>query len=254
MDEIVIVGGLVPHFLVGDREGEGAEPYAGTLDLDIGLSLGLLDEEKYKEVASRLGGQGFKPDKNDQGSPTFQRWTIDDRDGGRVLVDFLMPPPPRTPDKTRVHHLEAGFAAVLIPGLHLAFRDRVRVVLDGRTSRDEVARREIWVCGPGAFIVLKALAFRMRGENKDAYDLYYVLRHLPAGLADIQARITPFLEDPKTQEALGYLHEDFGAPDRTGPKRAAAFLFGRDDDTVQADVSGFARTLVERLRGGGPVA
>ena len=32
------------------------------------------------------------------------------------------------------------------------------------------------MCGPGAFVVLKALAFRDRGEPKDAYDLVYVLR------------------------------------------------------------------------------
>lgn len=252
MDEIVIVGGLVPHFLVGDPQGEGAEPFVGTMDLDIGLSLGLLDGEQYKEIASRLSGQGFHPDTNDQGNPTFQRWVIEDRDGGRVLVDFLMAPPPRTPDKTRVHHLEADFAAVLIPGLHLAFRDRVRVPIEGRTSRDEVARREVWVCGAGVFVVLKALAFRMRGENKDAYDLYFVLRHLPGGLDEIRARIAPYIEDPKTQEAIRYLQDDFGSADAPGPKRAAAFLFGRDDDNVQAEVSGFARTLVQRLREGGP--
>lgn len=46
------------------------------------------------------------------------------------------------------------------------------------------ASRTIPVCGPGAFTVLKALAFGDRTENKDAYDLFYVWRGVgvePAG-------------------------------------------------------------------------
>jgi predicted nucleotidyltransferase len=56
----------------------------------------------------------------------------------------------------------------------------------------ERASREIWVCGPGAFVVLKALAFRTRGENKDAYDLYYVIRNYDCQVVDaipLRARV-----------------------------------------------------------------
>lgn len=43
----------------------------------------------------------------------------------------------------------------------------------------------MWVSGPGAFVVLKGLAFRLRGENKDAYDLVYVLLEYGNGLDDV---------------------------------------------------------------------
>jgi hypothetical protein len=33
-----------------------------------------------------------------------------------------------------------------------------------------------------AYVVLKALAFDSRGENKDAYDLFYVVRNYGVGL------------------------------------------------------------------------
>jgi len=36
--------------------------------------------------------------------------------------------------------------------------------------------------GPGAFVVLKALAFKGRGENKDAYDLYHLVRNFGEGV------------------------------------------------------------------------
>ena len=51
------------------------------------------------------------------------------------------------------------------------------MTLSGQTIAEEDATREIWVCGAGAFIVLKALAFDLRGENKDAHDLFYVVRN-----------------------------------------------------------------------------
>jgi hypothetical protein len=47
------------------------------------------------------------------------------------------------------------------------------------------------VCGAGAFVILKALAFRIRDENKDAYDLYYLLRNFGRGVADGAAELRP---------------------------------------------------------------
>jgi hypothetical protein len=52
---------------------------------------------------------------------------------------------------------EVGFR-IIAPGLRLAFLDSVKVMIEGRTIRDEQARRQITVCGPGAFVVMKALA------------------------------------------------------------------------------------------------
>ncbi len=67
-----------------------------------------------------------------------------------------------------------------------------------------MATRSISVCGPGAFTVLKALAFSYRGENKDAYDLYYVLKYYGGGLIDIASSISAFGPHVASQEALEY--------------------------------------------------
>ena len=90
-----------------------------------------------------------------------------------ATVDFLIAPDDTGKRGGTVWNLEPDFAAIVAPGLHLAFRDRELVNLSGKTIRGERASREMWACGPGAFVVLKALAFRLRGENKDAYDLVY---------------------------------------------------------------------------------
>ena len=84
------------------------------------------------------------------------------------------------------------WAAIIAPGLHLAFENNQTLTLDGRTIVGETARRDIRVCGAGAFVVLKALAFHIRGENKDAYDLSYLLRNYGRGVSDVAAQLRPF--------------------------------------------------------------
>ena len=103
----------------------------------------------------------------------------------------------------------------------------------------------MWVVGPGAFVILKALAFRGRGENKDAYDLFYVLRHLEAGLADIVRRLQPHAGDASARDALAFLKEDFAEIDSVGPRRVAEFLLGRLDEELQADARGLVLDLLE---------
>ena len=105
--------------------------------------------------------------------------------------------------------LTKDWAAIIAPGLHLAFGNNQVVTLDGRTIVGETARRDIRVCGAGAFMVLKALAFHIRGENKDAYDLFYLLRNYGRGVSDVAAQFRPFLPDASAVEALEYLQADF---------------------------------------------
>ena len=71
-------------------------------------------------------------------------------------------------------HIEPDLAAIVTPGLELAFKDRRWKELSGQLPSSAWTTRSIPVCGPGAFTVLKALAFGNRAENKDAYDLFYV--------------------------------------------------------------------------------
>ena len=167
MDELVVVGGLVPSLLVNQRVlPTGADSHVGTMDLDIGLAVALLEDGRYRTLAERLRSAGFEQDTSDRGHPTRQRWRILGR--GRVTVDFLIPPSLPGDRGGALRDIEQDFAAIIAPGMHLAFRDREHVEIAGETIFGERATRTISVCGPGAYVVLKALAFRLRGENKDA--------------------------------------------------------------------------------------
>jgi len=252
LDQLCVVGGIVPVLLIDRQAGEYANPddfHPGTNDLDVALGIALLHEEEYTEISRRLAGEGFGPDENEDGNPTPQRWKLE---GVNVTVDFLIPTLPGHPPEKRVQPLQSNFAAYITPGLDVAFDERVEVDILGTTLKGEKVRRTIPVCGPGAFVILKALAFRGRGFPKDAYDLVYVIRRWPGGAANIADRIAahPERHGDVDEKALGILADDFGEPDLIGITRAVDFEgeVVDDRDAAAADVHGYVDDLLRACR------
>lgn len=247
MDDLLIVGGLVPSLIIDQEHlGEDVDPHVGTMDLDVGLQVALLNEGRYRQLTERLRDAGFEMDKNDAGKPTRQRWAISNAE--RVTIDFLIQPTLEGDKPGKLRDLEPDFAAIIAPGLRCAFRDRKQVTLEGTTLFGEKATRTIWVCDAGAYVVLKALAFDSRGENKDAYDLYYVVRNYGTGPTNVASKLQPLLDDADAQRALAILKRDFSEPDAVGPMRVAAFVLGGKDEPLQADVVGFIGQLLTKVK------
>ena len=244
LDEIVVVGGLVPYLLV-DQENlpSGLEPHVGTMDLDMGLALAILNRERYRELGHRLRGAGFEPTINDQGNRRLQTWTAGAPH--RVTVDFLIPPVKDTDKGGELHRFESDLAAIITPGLELAFRDRRWKELSGRTPAGAQATRKIPVCGPGAFTVLKALAFGHRAENKDAYDLFYVWSGV--GVPEVAESLLPLRPDTCIDGALSVIRREFCHHDGLGPIGAARFMTHGLDDNLQADVVGHAQAFLRAM-------
>lgn len=150
MDDLVIVGGLVPSLLI-DQATLPADValHVGTMDLDVGLQIALLNEGRYRQLTERLRDAGFTMDKNDAGNPTRQRWAI--TSGSTVTVDFLIQPSREGDKGGKLRDIEPDFAAIIAPGLRCAFRDHEQVTLKGKTLFGEKATRDIWVSGAGAY-------------------------------------------------------------------------------------------------------
>lgn len=226
LDDIVIVGGLVPSLIVNqDQLPAGADAHAGTLDLDVGLALTVLDDARYSAIAERLNGHGFKPARKASGDGKGEkfRWVLQLDGCPKVTIDFLIPCAGPGKQGRTLHELEPGFAAIIAPALELAFLDFMMIDMSGTTILGERATRTMKVCGPAAFVVMKAHAFRSRGENKDAYDLFYVLRNFGSGPGTVAERFQALRHHSTATEALNILSDDFAAEELIGPHRVARF-------------------------------
>lgn len=248
LDDVVVVGGLVPYLLVDQTTATAEGRHVGTRDLDLGIALALLNEERYREIARRLRDRGFQQATNHQGNPTRQTWVLAD---ARVTLDFLIPPVAEGQRPGSLQHLEADFAAIVMPALPLAFLDAVTVMLDDVTPHEERARREVRVAGPAAFVAMKAHAFRIRGANKDAYDLVYLLTHHgDEPVVGVAQAFHAIADHHQAQKALDLLAEDFASIDHVGPKRHAEFLGNRDDDVFRQDAVGVVQAFLAAVRDG----
>lgn len=257
MDEIVLVGGLVPSLLIDlQREEEDDEwnttgpfeRHVGTHDLDLGFAVALVDEERYREVRKKLRSSGFEQDTKQNGERTTHRWRHREEHG--LKVDFLISPIEASEEGGDIRNLEDDFSAIVTPGLELAFRDYESVNLSGPSLRGAEVSKTVQVCGAGAFTVLKALAMKYRGEkDKDAYDLFYVLRNDPGGPQSVGRTISEFLESGSSEarEAVQILNEEFDSPDSGGPMDVAYFVNDDRDDTVQADVHAYVAALLDTI-------
>lgn len=246
MDDICIVGGLVPSMICEaevDPAAAADGAHCGTMDLDIGLSLVLLDDERYKEIAERLRERGFKPDTNKDDKPTRQRWRWE---GLKVTVDFLIPPTSGDEEEARLQSLESDMAALVVKPLHLAFEETIPIELEGRNLFNDQVKRTVNFAGPAAFIALKAFAYHNRGQRKDAYDLFFVLTHWSGGVADIAERLAARAQNhPEiVAEAIDFLRTDFESIESAGPRDVSRFIGGSIDANRVADAYGAVADLL----------
>ena len=88
LDDLVVVGGLVPSLLIPDESlPAGEDVHIGTTDLDLGLSLALLDKKRYEDLSLRLYRADFKPDENEEGKGA-EFFAIKQLDGHSVGGDI----------------------------------------------------------------------------------------------------------------------------------------------------------------------
>jgi len=247
MDDIVVVGGLAPVLWgeAGKLQPDALAP-VGTVDVDVGIAVSLLALERYRDIALRLLRSGFVPDTNDEGNPTPQRWIFGT---AGPTVDFLIEPTSATEVPGRIKHLDEGhkFGALIAIGIDLALLLHTEIRLEQATLQGELASRVIRVCDAGAFVVLKAIAFRGRGERKDAYDIVYTLRNYDPGPEGVADQLRPHRDRPEVLRAFELQREDFATMDHVGPMRVAAFLGETPGDEVRADAVGFVQRFLIRL-------
>ena len=235
---VYVIGGLVPHFLIASRDvGIGEPPlYVGTTDVDLVLDLAVLSEvEAYRRLEQNLRALGFERGTNDDGQAQHFSWRKPVGEGVTVVVDLLCDA--ELVEGGRVVSLagERRLSALKIPGAHLAIQDSVSVeitasLLDERGDATETVQ----VAGIVPFVVLKALAYEDRFEEKDAHDLIYCLMHYGSGPTDIAPRFAASMltapDEPLFQRALDIITSRFASDDQVrgerkdGPTSYARFL------------------------------
>lgn len=247
---VVIVGGLVPPLLV-PRPDAGTEPHIGTQDLDLCLSVALINGEvgAYENLQKSLMGLRFE-----MVDPKGWRWR-----GGVELpltVEFLCPPEPgREPGRLFRPRGLAGakLSALTIATGGLVDRDFLVKEVDVTLPASEgKTRQELKVVGPAAYLATKADALRGRNKPKDAYDIVWLVESWPGGQAGLAPviRASPIFEDEVFRKHLDILRQEFAGIDSAGARKYAHMMKepGLDQDQLARRAVGAIKLLMEELK------
>ncbi|GGO40193.1 nucleotidyl transferase AbiEii/AbiGii toxin family protein [Deinococcus humi] len=251
-EQLVIVGGLVPSLILTAAD----EPHVGTMDIDLALDAGTLKEEDaYAEVIRLLERGGFY--RNAEGEHpdlrAFQMATdVDLEDGGPVVkveVDLLIPDGVKL-DKHRPP-LVKGLRTMAMKGIGLALQHASDVTIKGRTRRGRQDEATLRVVELEAFLVLKGLALLGRREPKDAYDVYYTVRHAPEGPEALGRACQALQDHPDARRAYDAIAQKFEHLDSYGPGAVLDFLSQEESnaDALQLDAHRQVRAWSSGLRG-----
>jgi len=219
----ILVGAQAIYLHTGNDDGLAVAPF--TSDADISLDPALLRTEPLVEQAMASAGFARVPDPSKVGTWVGRNGVpidlmVAEAHGGAGRRGARIPP-----------HAEG--TARKVRGLEAALVDReVRTL--GAMNPADARSFEVWVAGPGALLVAKLikiserLATPSRLENKDALDVYRLLRDIP--LAELATRLKRLREADVsaavTADALGQL---FAVPDGRGVRMAVEATRGLED-------------------------
>lgn len=231
-DHLVLVGGLVPRYLVDEvpeKEVAVGQGHCGTMDVDFGVSLAVADLETYASIKKRLTEKiGFQQGENDAGNKQMHSFVLD-VDGVNINIDFLTTK--YGGSERTIRAVEKGLSAIQVEGLGLAIKDpKVVNIRADLLTGDGMHTAEIPVCRVVPYVVLKSLSFTDRGERKDAYDLVYTLLNYKDGAASVAAEIR---EDERASNsfchALKEMERNFSSEVENGPVAYSNFVEGNKE-------------------------
>jgi len=223
LDSIVVIGGMVPRYLITEPE----EPHVGTTDVDLALDHRRFDEPGYQTLHTLLTNHHYRVDHSQPF--IYRREIVKDGNTVSVQVDLLSGEYGGTGRDRRTQAIQ-DVRPRKARGADLAFEEPVHVKITGELPSGAKDTVTIPVAGIVPFIVMKAMAMRGRLKRKDPYDIYYCLRYFPEGMDKIVGHVKLLRENALVKEALEILREKFDSPEHVGPSHIAEFLELSDPD------------------------
>lgn len=223
-DEIRIVGGWVPDLMF---PGEG---HIGSVDVDVLINHLTLEDEGYQNMSRILKKNGYKdhPDKYF----SFIKTVEIDGISYDVDVDILAGMYGGTQPKKRSQHVQ-GIKALKATGGNFAFdfpAQKINVEAERPDGAMDIAKVNVVAIVP--YILMKTAALG-RGKAKDAYDIYFILKHYKGGVKALAKEFAPVSERNLVVEMKEKLKGKFASELHAGPKDVADFLDLEDEEEIE---------------------
>jgi len=225
-DEIVLVGGWVPDLLYPGRG------HMGSLDVDLAVSRKALRRGAYQTMLKRMLDAGY----SHQTPPTHFLKNVEGVERP-VKVDLISGQYQggEKAQTIQVNELQLN----TLRGLDLAFEVCRQIEIAGVMPNGTQNTVRARIVQPEAFILIKAFALDERQNEKDAYDIDFVLRNYRPDVESLADRVRPLLSNGLAREGYETLKAKFALLDSVGPSWAAKVADEQGEDFEQSQRSAF---------------
>jgi hypothetical protein len=212
--------------------------HIGSLDVDLALDERRIHADGYNSIRQRLLDHGYT--QSGLHSGVFHKRLPGRQGSVTVKLDLVTGQPPDQPSPALIQDLHIG----RLRGIELALDHTDTITLQGELPsgvRNVVSAR---VAAVPSFLCTKAFALNERKKPKDAYDVYFCLRHFAGGPRSLAHACAPLLQHPRGTEAMHILGQKFATLTSIGPQWASqvAAAQGDDPDIIARDA--FERAAV----------
>ncbi len=229
-ESLVLVGGWVPHLLLAEHQRpDDTFQHVGSIDIDLAVDPATLPEVSYATIVELLNARGYRPALTRRGgelpgsllrtvaSPLTQKpYTIQ--------VDFLIPQHNTHPGRPAHQAVQDDLLARKIKGCEAAFTHQTTVTLTGSLPDGGMVTVPMRMLDVVGSLTMKGIVLGERYREKDAYDIYALVRHYAGGPKEVAALMQPYVAEPLVQEGLRAIQQAFGHRTAHGPAWVASFL------------------------------
>jgi hypothetical protein len=233
LDGMVVIGGWVPDIRFPDQG------HIGSLDVDLAVDPRTVKPSAYASMRTRLVAAGYQ-----QTAPHSGIFVKEVTAGGptvRVKLDLVTGEDTAEAESTAlVQDLRLG----RLRGVEVALDHATSIELSGRLPTGEENTVRARVVDVPAFLCLKAFALNERKKEKDAYDVYFCLRHFDGGPAALADACRYLLTLDRGREAIAILGQKFATLNSVGPQWAARVVAEQGEDAESAARDAFERATM----------
>lgn len=175
---MVLIGGWVPYYHFG-------KDHIGSMDIDVALDKDKITGEVYNTIREHLQKHGYQEGK--QPFIFLKDITIDTGEPVTVEVDFLAGEYDGTDPKHRHQEIQPDLKARKARGSELALQYCTKMSVKGTMPNGSANTVEFQVSNVLPFIVMKGIALHDRHKEKDAWEIYFCIKHFKGGPKEVSS-------------------------------------------------------------------
>jgi len=222
-DDIRVVGGWVPDLMFPEKN------HVGSVDVDVLINHLTLQSSGYQSLAKILLKNGYK--EHPEKYFSFIKDVVINGIAYSVDVDILAGIYGGTAIKKRSQHVQ-GMRALKATGGNYAFEfspQKIKVEAKRPDGAIDVATVNVVAVVP--YIIMKTAAMG-RGKAKDAYDIYFIIKHYIGGVKQLAKEFTGLREKQIILDMKKNLKDKFASENHAGSVDVADFMDILDKEEI----------------------